>query len=137
MKTKMNTLVAFALTAVLSVVFGTVNANPADSTLKATTVKEELPSFEYIGKLEEQPVFKFNLDNAAAYTVVVKGENGDVIFRDVYTSNINSKKFLLSSDAFSYSQVRFEVTSRKDNSTHVFEVKLSEEDNSLIVTKVK
>lgn len=134
-------LIATAIFAFSTLAFSaSAKANNTDSTLKATVAVEEVApaTLQFIGSLEDQPVFRLNLDNAKEYTIVVKGSFGEVLYKDVISSNISNKKFLLTREAFNDSRARFEVTAKGSSKTMYFDVDLYSDDaDKMIVSSVK
>ena len=123
---------AIALAATFAVAFTT----PALAIDDKKTIPVEL---KYIGNIKNQPVFQLNFTNAeeSQYTIVVRDENNNVLYRDnVKGSNI-TKKFLINLEEVGDVNIRFEITGKKTEKTVVYEVnKKSQVIEDLVVNKI-
>ncbi len=123
---------AVALAATFAVAFTT----PALAIDEKKAIPVEL---KYIGNIKSQPVFQLTFSNAeeSQYTIVVRDENNNVLYRDnVKGSNI-TKKFLLNLEEVGDVNVRFEITGKKTEKTVVYEVnKKSQVVEDLVVNKI-
>jgi len=80
---------------------------------------------KFIGNYKNNPVFELNFAQAGAdneYVVVIRDEYGNAIYRETFSSNILSKKFLLNSEEIGNDTLRFEITGKKSNKTIVYSV---------------
>ena len=112
-----NKIIAIALFAVTSITTSTAVLANDDK----NNVKSEL---KFIGNITNQPVFHRVLDNIAAqdFTVIIRDERGNVLYR--YSSNDGSfsKKFQLNTEDIGDDAVRFEITTGKNQKPVVYEV---------------
>lgn len=80
---------------------------------------------KFIGNYKNNPVFELNFAQAGAdneYVVVIRDEYGNAIYRETFSSNILSKKFLLNTEEIGNDTLRFEITGKKSNKTVVYSV---------------
>jgi hypothetical protein len=123
---------AFALVATFAIAFTT----PA----LAIDEKKDIPvELKYVGNIKSQPVFQLTFNNAeeSQYTIVVRDENNNVLYRDnVKGSNI-TKKFLINLEEVGDVNIRFEIAGKKTEKTVVYEVnKKSQVVEDLVVSKI-
>ena len=81
-------------------------------------------AINYIGTLDEQPLFQVDFDNrtGAPYRIFIKDENGEVLYSERVSGKSFSKKFKLESSELNNSRLSFIVTSSKQKYTQVFEI---------------
>ena len=94
----------------------------ANATDDKTNAAVEL---KFIGNYKNNPVFELNFAQAGAdneYVVVIRDEYGNAIYRETFSSNILSKKFLLNTEEIGNDTLRFEITGKKSNKTVVYSV---------------
>ena len=138
MKTLINKtrIAAIALVAVFTVAFGATAM--ANGTEKEKKEKNAIPvEFKYIGKVNDQPVFvlSFNNTEESDYTVVIRDEEGNVLYKDNVKGG--SKKFLLNENLGAGS-IQFEISGKKTDKTVVFQVdRNSRVVEDLVVNKLK
>lgn len=110
--------IAIALVTILTfAVSPTANATD-DKNLASVELK-------FIGNYKNNPVFELNFAQAGAdneYVVVIRDEYGNAIYRETFSSNILSKKFLLNTEEIGNDTLRFEITGKKSNKTVVYSV---------------
>lgn len=112
-----NKIIAIALFAVTSITTSTtVLAND-----ETKNVKSEL---KFIGNINNQPVFHLVLDNIAAqdFTVIIRDDRSNVLYRYSSNDGIFSKKFQLNTEDIGDDAVRFEITTGKNSKPVVYEV---------------
>lgn len=122
MKTVMNNfkMMVIAMTAVFTLSFSSVTLASKDSTDNSTA------EFQFVGKVENLPVFRLvlNNDNAADYQVTVKEENGEVLFTEKLKGANISRMYKLDTDNRDLiSGTTFEVTNKTTNQTTVYKIK--------------
>jgi hypothetical protein len=119
MKTLINTrIVAIALVAALTLAFttpalaNTTGENPQNVELK------------YLGQYKNQPVFELTFKNSeeADFTVVIRDEQDNIVYKDFIKSGTTSKKYMLNTEELGDIPVNFEITSRKTDKTVVYKV---------------
>lgn len=119
MKTLINTrIAAIALVAFLTVAFTTpVLANTTGENPQNVELK-------YLGQYKSQPVFELSFKNAedAEFTVVIRDEQDNIVYKDFIKSGTTSKKYLLNTEELGNVPVNFEITSRKTDKTVVYKV---------------
>jgi hypothetical protein len=119
MKTLINTrIVAIALVAALTVAFTTpVLANTTGENPQAVELK-------YLGQYKNQPVFELSFKNSeeADFTVVIRDEQDNIVYKDFIKSGTTSKKYMLNTEELGDIPVNFEITSRKTDKTVVYKV---------------
>ena len=117
MKNSMNNrIIAFAVMAAMS--FSA--AIPAITNDDKSNVRTEL---KFVGHIDNQPVFQLKLDNATAqeFTVVIRDQYNNVLYRFSSNDGNFNKKFLLNTDEIGDDMLRFEITTGK-NKPVVYEV---------------
>lgn len=116
--------------------FTTAISAPALANEDKKTIPAEL---KYLGKIQSQPVFQLNIANTeeSQYTIVVRDEDNNILYRDnVKGSNI-SKKFLLNLEEVGNMKIKFEITGKKSEKTVVYEVnKTSQVVEDVVVSKI-
>jgi hypothetical protein len=119
MKTLIKTrIVAIALVAALTVAFTTpVLANTTGENPQAVELK-------YLGQYKNQPVFELTFKNSeeADFTVVIRDEQDNIVYKDFIKSGTTSKKYMLNTEELGDIPVNFEITSRKTDKTVVYKV---------------
>lgn len=116
-----NRLILLAFFTVFTTAASTV-ALANDSTVMTKGVPVEL---KFLGNVKDQPVFQLNFFGTPEeneFTIVIRDEFGNSVFRELIKGEIFSKKFLLNSEVLGDESVRFEITGRKSKKTVVFEV---------------
>ncbi|MEP6596283.1 MAG: hypothetical protein ABJA71_10070 [Ginsengibacter sp.] len=107
---------AFALTFSLGSVenFAQDTNNKSDNPVELT----------YIGNVNNQPQFQLKLNNneAGEFVITIKDLSGNVLYSEVATGKLFSRKYLLNIDEMGVSEIRFEVSSKKSNSKTVYAV---------------
>ncbi len=88
-----------------------------------TKIKSEL---KFIGNVNDQPVFHLTLDNASAqeFTVVIRDEYSNVLYRYSSREDNFSKKFMLNTAEIGNDALRFEISSGKNQKPVVYEINL-------------
>jgi hypothetical protein len=81
-------------------------------------------NINYIGTLDEQPLFQVDFDNrtGVTYRVFIKDENGEVLYSERVSGKSFSKRFKLESSEINNSRLSFIITSSKQKYTQVFEI---------------
>jgi hypothetical protein len=118
MKTLKTRIVAIALVAALTVAFTTpVLANTTGENPQAVELK-------YLGQYKNQPVFELTFKNSeeAEFTVVIRDEQDNIVYKDFIKSGVTSKKYMLNTEELGDVPVNFEITSRKTDKTVVYKV---------------
>lgn len=119
----MKTIVNFRNIAIALVTVLTFAVSPAaNATDDKNNTSVEL---KFIGNYKNNPVFELNFAQAGVdneYIVVIRDEYGNAIYRETFSSNILSKKFLLNTEEIGNDTLRFEITGKKSNKTVVYSV---------------
>ena len=118
MKTMINTrLIAIALVASFTVAF----ASPA----LANDEKKVIPvEMKFIGNIKNQPLFHMTFTGAEEneFSITIRDEFGNVLYRDNVKGGNFTKKFLLNTDELGDAELKFEVTGKNFEKPVVFEV---------------
>jgi hypothetical protein len=134
MKTMINTrLIAVALVALFTVAF----TAPASATEEKKVIPVEL---KFIGNVQNQPLFHmtFNSTEESEYTIIVRDEYANVLYRETVKGGVFTKKFLLNTEELGDAELKFEVTSKNYEKPVVFEInKQTRFVQDVIVNKVK
>ncbi|MBC7948734.1 MAG: hypothetical protein H7Y42_12675 [Chitinophagaceae bacterium] len=118
MKTMNNPrLIALAFAAALSVAF----TSPALANDDKKVIPVEL---NFIGNLQSQPLFHmvFTSTEETQYTIVVRDQFGNVLYKDVVKGKNITKKFLLNTEELGDAELKFEVTGRNNEKPVVFQI---------------
>jgi hypothetical protein len=134
MKTMINTRVlAIALIASLTVAFTT----PA----MASDEKKVIPvEMKFIGNVKNQPLFHLVFTGAELeqYTITVRDEYGNVLYKDVVKGGTFTKKFLLNNEEIGDADLKFEVTGKNFERPVVFEInRQSRFVEDVVINKLK
>ncbi|HEX7845821.1 MAG TPA: hypothetical protein VF476_08495, partial [Chitinophagaceae bacterium] len=123
----------YALMAVVS-----LSASPA---VMANDDKNNVNTeLRFIGNINEQPVFHLKLDNSAEqdFTIIIRDENSNVLYRFSSNNGSYDKKFMLNTDELGDNTVRFEITIGKNQKPVVYEVnRNSKTIDEVVVNKLK
>jgi hypothetical protein len=123
--------IVMAATTLLSATANATSTDPKDSTGKATV--------QYIGTVNSQPVFKLEVNNAAADDLVISLENteGDVLYKkDVSNEKFSQKIQLQTTD--SEIELNLFVYSKKTKKTQAYYInKVTRQVDDLVVNQVK
>jgi hypothetical protein len=84
--------------------------------------KPDSVTINYIGMLDEKPLFQIEFDNkeGAAYRVSITDDSGETLYSEKFNDKKFSRKFKLESPEFSQSRLTFTITSEKEKHTQVF-----------------
>lgn len=95
--------------------------NPALANDEKNAIPVEL---KFIGNIENQPVFQLNFSNAeeSEFTIVVRDENHNILYRDVVKGAKINRKFLLNMEDLGDTAIQFEITGKKTGKSVVYEV---------------
>lgn len=134
MKTMINTrLIALALVALFTVAF----TAPALANDEKKVIPVEL---KFIGNIKSQPLFHmtFNSSEESEYTIIVRDEYGNVLYKENVKGGVFTKKFLLNTEELGDAELKFEVTGKNYEKPVVFEInKQSRFVQDVVVNKVK
>jgi hypothetical protein len=126
-------LLAFALIASFTVAF----ASPALANEDKKTVPVEL---KFIGNVKDNPLFHlvFNGTEETEYTIVVRDEYGNALYRENIKGTSFIKKFVLKTEDLDDSKLKFEVSSKSYEKPVVFEINTQYSyTENIVVNKVK
>lgn len=127
MKTIMNrsAIIAMALMATFTLASTqkTEAKNKTEDSLKSKT--ESPVEFKYMGKMNNQPLFQLNLNNAVSgeYIITLTDQTGAVIYDERVAGKDLSRKYMLNLDEIDASEIRFVIKNKNDNSVTNFTVK--------------
>src|SRR5436190_10707799 len=88
-------------TRILAIALGATFATAFSSPALATEEKKAIPvELKFVGNIESQPVFLLSFNNAdeSGYTIVVRDEFNNVLYRDNVKGGNITKKFLLNTE---------------------------------------
>jgi hypothetical protein len=97
---------------------------------------------KYIGKIKNQPVFELTVSGIEdnEFTVIIRDENNDVLYRENFKGDSITKKFMLQTEdmGLGSASVKFEVIAKKSEKTFVYQVnKNSRIMEDMVVNKIK
>lgn len=133
-KVMINTRVlAIALAASFSVAF----ASPAMANEEKKVIPVEM---KFAGTIKDQPLFLlvFNNGQEQDFTITVRDQFGDILYRENIKASNTTRKFMLNTDELGESMVKFEISSKSYNKPVVFEVnRQSRVIEDVVVNKLK
>jgi len=135
MKTVMNStrILAIALIASFTMAF----ASPALANNEKKAIPVEL---KFVGNLRNQPLFQltFSSEEENEFTVIIRDENNNVLYKDNVKGGNFTKNFLLDTQELSDVGLKFEVSGKNYEKPVVFEVsKYSRIVEDVVVNKLK
>ena len=80
---------------------------------------------EFMGRIKNQLLFKLNFAGNAEhneFTIIIRDENNNTLYRENIKGEIFSKSFLLNSDEIGDDKLQFEIISKKSKESVVYEV---------------
>ena len=95
---------------------------------------------KFIGTLQNQPVFQLTVSGMEGkkFTVVIRDENDDILYRENFKGDSLTKQFLLRTEDFGSASIKFEVIAKKSEQTFVYQVnKNSRVMEDVVVNKIK
>lgn len=132
---KNNRLIAIAFLTVFSVVAAPFAQASDSSNHRVMPVELKL-----IGNINNQPLFQLSFAGTAEqdeFTIVIRDEDGNSLYRENIKAESFTKKFLLNTDEIGEGTLRFEVTSKKYSKTTVYEVnRNTRQVEDLVVNKL-
>ena len=129
-------------TRILAIAAATIFTTALSTPALATEEKKAIPvELKFAGNIGEQPTFLLNFTNADqnAYTIVVRDEFGNVLYRDNVKGSGNiTRKFVLNTEELGDVNIQFEISGKKTDKTVVYEVnKQSRLVEDLVISKAK
>lgn len=124
-------IAAFALLLSFTVAFSTA--------AQATEDNNAAIEFKFIGNLKNQPVFQLSYNGTVEneFTVVVRDNENNIIYKDVLKGSQIQKKFVLNTEEIGGGDVTFEIN-KKGAKTIVYEVSSNARlIHDVVVNKVK
>jgi hypothetical protein len=131
-----NRLIAIAFLTVFSVAAAPF-AMATDST-NSPVMPVEL---KLVGNINNQPIFQLSYTGNTAeqdeFTIVIRDENGNSLYRENIKGGSFTKKFLLKRDEIGEGALRFEIYSKKNTKTVVYEVNSNiREVQDMVISKL-
>lgn len=127
-----NRLIAIAFFTVFS---ATAVSAASDSSNLAMPVELKL-----IGSINDQPLFQLSYAGTTGqddFTIIIRDEDGNSLYRENIKGESFTKKFLLNRDEVGSGTLRFEITSKKNSKTVVYEVnRNTREVEDLVINKM-
>jgi hypothetical protein len=126
-------LAAVALVALFTVAF----TAPALANDEKKVIPVEL---KFIGNIKNQPLFHmtFNSTEESEYTITVRDEYGNVLYKDNVKGGTFTKKFMLNTEELGDAELKFEVTGKGFEKPVVFEInKYTRYVEDVVVNKIK
>jgi hypothetical protein len=79
-------------------------------------------AIEYIGTVDDKPLFEINFDNkeGIVYRVSITDESGETLYTEKFSEKKFSRKFKLESPELSQSRLTFTIKSEKEKHAQVF-----------------
>ncbi|MDP4262248.1 MAG: hypothetical protein Q8941_06925 [Bacteroidota bacterium] len=115
-----------------------VAAAPAMANDSSNPVPVEL---KLIGNINHQPLYQLSFAGNAEendFTIIVRDEDGNSLYRENIKGENFYKKFLLNNDEPGNDILRFEITSKRSHKTVVFEInRQSRFTGEMAISKIK
>ena len=125
-------LAAIALAALFTVAF----TAPAMANDDNKAIPVEL---KFIGNVKNQPLFHLNFNGTeqSEYTITVRDEFGNVLFKDKVKGSTFTKKFMLNTEELNNTELEFEIAGKNFEKPVVFEVnKYTRYVEDVVISKV-
>ncbi len=126
-------------TRILAIALAATFATASSTSALATEAKKAIPvELKFVGNIESQPVFQLSFDNAVEsdYTIVVRDEYNNVLYRDNVKGGKMTKKFMLNTEELGDVAIQFEIIGKKTEKTVIYEVnKKSRLVEDLVISK--
>ena len=110
----------------IAIAFFTVFSATAVSALANDSSNLVMPlELKLIGSINNQPLFQLSYAGTTEqddFTIIIRDENGNSLYRENIKGESFTKKFLLNRDDVGDGTLRFEITSKKNSKTVVYEV---------------
>jgi len=118
MKT-INNIRVFAIA--LVAIFTTAIASPALANDEKKAIPVEL---KFAGNMKNQPLFHlvFTGTEETEFTIVIRDEYGNALYRDNVKGTSFTKKFLLNVEELDTNKLKFEISSKSYDKSVVFEI---------------
>ena len=103
-------------------------------------ISNSKPSIQYVGKVNDQLVFQFDYDNPTndAVNVVIKDEDGNVLYADRFKDKKLTKKFKVNTAEYGDVRLTFVVSTEKERTSQVFQVNTNTRViDDVVVTNLK
>ena len=103
-------------------------------------ISNSKPSIQYVGKVNDQLVFQFDYDNPTndAVNVVIKDEDGNVLYADRFKDKKLTKKFKVNTAEYGDVRLTFVVFTEKERTSQVFQVNTNTRViDDVVVTNLK
>jgi hypothetical protein len=130
-----NRLIAIAFFTVFSVAAAPLAMASDSSHNRVMPVELKL-----VGNINNQPIFQLTYAGKTEqddFTVVIRDEDGNSLYRENIKGENFSKKFLLNRDEIGDGTLRFEIYSKKNNKTVVYEVnRNTRQVEDLVISKL-
>ena len=113
-----NRLIAIAFFTVFSATVVSASTNDSSNLVMPLELK-------LIGSINNQPLFQLSYAGTTEqddFTIIIRDENGNSLYRENIKGESFTKKFLLNRDDLGDGTLRFEITSKKNSKTVVYEV---------------
>ncbi|MEO8405903.1 MAG: hypothetical protein ABI480_14955 [Chitinophagaceae bacterium] len=126
---------------VTAVALATIFTVGFTSAALANDGKNVIPvELKYLGKFKNQPLFELNFTNAdeSEFVVIIRDQDGTVLYKDNVKGGSISKKFLLNTEELGSVDLQMEIIGKKTDKTVVFAINQnSRVVEDVVVNKVK
>ncbi len=128
-----NRLIAIAFFTVFSATAVSASVNDSSNLVMPLELK-------LIGTINNQPLFQLSYAGTTEqddFTIIIRNENGNSLYRENIKGESFTKKFLLNRDEVGDGTLRFEITSKKNSKTVVYEVnRNTRQVEELVISKI-
>ena len=128
-----NRLIAIAFFTVFSATVVSASTNDSSNLVMPLELK-------LIGSINNQPLFQLSYAGTTEqddFTIIIRDENGNSLYRENIKGESFTKKFLLNRDEVGDGTLRFEITSKKNSKTVVYEVnRNTRQVEELVISKM-
>jgi hypothetical protein len=126
---------------VIAVALATIFTVGFTSAALANDGKNVIPvELKYLGQFKNQPLFELNFTNAdeSEFVVIIRDQDGTVLYKDNVKAGSISKKFLLNTEELGSVNLQMEIIGKKSDKTVVFAINQnSRVVEDVVVNKVK
>ena len=128
-----NRLIAIAFFTVFSATVVSASTNDSSNLVMPLELK-------LIGSINNQPLFQLSYAGTTEqddFAIIIRDENGNSLYRENIKGESFTKKFLLNRDDLGDGTLRFEITSKKNSKTVVYEVnRNTRQVEELVISKM-
>jgi hypothetical protein len=125
----------------LAIAFFTVFTASAAPAVQANNSKDLPVELKFVGSINNQTIFQLNIsgnDEHNDFTIIIRDEFNNTIYRENIKADIFSKKFMFNKDELGDDTLQFEVFCRKTNQSVLYKINRQyRTTDELVVSELK